>query len=766
MSPKLLASQAHSFESVYSLNMFAPGLAFDTSNAPQNSLNLRRSIGFSITPEGRISPNLGFVPRSFAYSTDSVDYSLARIRQIYWWERSLGGGTMLAAGCIHADSPGGLYTFSSRGVASDPRDVTSDVGGTVRAVPADEWVNPSGVSAGVLWPKKVIESGIGDTPPELECRDRNAFIDFVPFGDSCFIFDGRNQPLLMRNTFSLMPSVIPLVGGGVLAHVVDGARIEALEPGAYTYAFVPVLGTLGKAPVGYHTPGKEVSFLSVSVKVKKWSSDGRGIYVSGTMASSYLRPTLSAGATGKGVGGIVTLSNLSAYFEAVPSATEIQIYRTQHNTPELHLYVGSVFSGEDSFVDATPDSQLGGALDLRAGPPPIARLGATYQDRLWTIGDIGAGLPNLIRFSERFAPTRFPGDYFLYDLQLMQDDKIIRVVPMAGGLFIFTQNAIYRVVGSTPSDFTLAPITQSVGCLAARTLTQWREGVVFLSGDGPVFFDGTSVTNLSGSMQKYFREHLKSHVGLDHAVGVATKDYYHICLHDDTYEYDSLTDPSEVASMMLSLNLTNGAWGASRLLSIQSACQTSDGRALVARDAYQHTYGGGIYEILEDCVWGWDVGNSTAADKGLSLDRSQSMGKECQLVWDNIACDNETEKKVLNRIEIVYTGGAPDMWGGTVWSDIVSEGSGYEFTATSQPAWQADGAYILWNSFSDGTDIGLEREKHVQSIDIAGSDQNIYGNRFSLKLRPEYDDGTVKTLLAWAEIYEIRFFYTSEDIHA
>lgn len=68
-------------------------------------------------------------------------------------------------------------------------------------------------------------------------------------------------------------------------------------------------------------------------------------------------------------------------------------------------------------------------------------------------------------------------------------------------LLVFRHSSVWRLTGSTSSTFVLKPLSKEVGCLDARSIVETDKGVFWVSSRGLMFTDGTTIKNVSGSVQ-------------------------------------------------------------------------------------------------------------------------------------------------------------------------------------------------------------------------------------------------------------------------
>jgi len=70
------------------------------------------------------------------------------------------------------------------------------------------------------------------------------------------------------------------------------------------------------------------------------------------------------------------------------------------------------------------------------------------------------------------------------------------------GLMILRRSSIWLLRGSTTVNFALQIVSREVGCLDARSILETDQGVYFMSHKGLMMANGTSVKNLSGTVQQ------------------------------------------------------------------------------------------------------------------------------------------------------------------------------------------------------------------------------------------------------------------------
>jgi hypothetical protein len=750
---------------VYELKDFSQGISFASPGGTSGALDIS-SRSFLVTPRGTLKTTLGYMCLTVLpyMANGTFGNFFEHLQQAFWWERPSGGGVLLAASAVGWDK-GFLYRFDMSGPKKSIRYAQYNEEGDVT------YEYPSGVTVGMMIPKEIEELGHPAARLDFACRDDFAFIDFVPYGDYCFVFDGVNAPAMIHPNLMVSHAGSPVIGRAVQTQVNGGTLYEGIAAGDYVYAFVPILRSLGEGHAGYGEYDEDDSFLTVSVPQFRKDCQGRLSIPLLSETAVHTQEMRGSGGVSAGAswGGFVMLKNFHEYFDSLPQISEIKIYRTRAGSAGEYFYVGTVEEGEDSFLDNVPDYAMGEALDLAVRTVPRGRLACTFQDRLFVVGD--GPDRNLIRYSERYAPIRFPEDYFIHTPQMFTDDEVVRVVEVRGNLYFLLRNSIAVLEGSTPAEFTLRVVTSAVGCVAPRSLTRWRDGIIFLSAGGPVYFDGQSLDNLSGAMESYFSDHGLAGTSLWTACGVASKDYYHLSLHDDLY--GNVGPSSGTNNRILSCCLTNKAWSDNTGPNFDSACQTRDGRVLITLNRRLDRHGG-VYELFEDFPWNWWIGASVESRNGMcrsaypdTYSDSNTMVRDSQFVWKGLDLGAPGVWKTVDRVEVHYVGYYDNAW--QLQFDSID--MSVDFTQVTPP-----GAgylqHILWDTANEyaGTGCVLATRKHriarfegEYAADTgAGTSRSATGRTFDLTLRPR--SASIPTDdIQWAEVEKIVVYFHTED---
>ena len=90
--------------------------------------------------------------------------------------------------------------------------------------------------------------------------------------------------------------------------------------------------------------------------------------------------------------------------------------------------------------------------------------------------------PQTLVFSEPFDEDGFTGGQGAGTIKV--DDNIVGLKVFRDALFIFCENRIFKMTGSTLSDFAIQPVTRDIGCVNRDTIQEFAGDLLFLGPDG------------------------------------------------------------------------------------------------------------------------------------------------------------------------------------------------------------------------------------------------------------------------------------------
>jgi len=94
------------------------------------------------------------------------------------------------------------------------------------------------------------------------------------------------------------------------------------------------------------------------------------------------------------------------------------------------------------------------------------------------------------------------------------DDTIVGLKVFREDLFIFCENRIFKLSGTSSTNFAVAPVTRNIGCVNGDTIQEFAGDLIFLGPDGLRTIAGTArigdveLGTISSNVQTLFRENL------------------------------------------------------------------------------------------------------------------------------------------------------------------------------------------------------------------------------------------------------------------
>ena len=113
------------------------------------------------------------------------------------------------------------------------------------------------------------------------------------------------------------------------------------------------------------------------------------------------------------------------------------------------------------------------------------------------------------------------------------DDTVVALKVFRNSLFIFCENRIFKLTGSSSSDFVVEPVTRSIGCINSFTVQEFAGDLIFLGPDGlrtiaaTERIGDTELGTISKNIQSIFDEQISSSVDFDSVV-IPDKTQYRI----------------------------------------------------------------------------------------------------------------------------------------------------------------------------------------------------------------------------------------------
>ena len=139
--------------------------------------------------------------------------------------------------------------------------------------------------------------------------------------------------------------------------------------------------------------------------------------------------------------------------------------------------------------------------------------------------------PQTLVFSEPFDEDGFQSGDGAGTIKV--DDNIVGLKVFRDALFIFCENRIFKLTGSSLSDFAIQPVTRDIGCVNRDTIQEFAGDLLFLGPDGlrtvaaTARIGDTALGAITQNVQSIFDKNIKDSTVFDSVV-IPDKTQYRI----------------------------------------------------------------------------------------------------------------------------------------------------------------------------------------------------------------------------------------------
>ena len=212
----------------------------------------------------------------------------------------------------------------------------------------------------------------------------------------------------------------------------------------------------------------------------------------------------------------VTLGATGAISLQVPNSSDAQ-------TDAIVIYGRNVTAGEEvrrkatsAAMDGTNSSTLvvtSSAWSSNDEAPtthnvPLAHKFAVPWKNRWWAADSTTG--NRLYFTELFQPQSWPTLFYI-DIPFERGDEITALYALGDTLLVFGQSKLFLILGQTSLDFEVRPSAGAQsGALGPRCVEGIENGVVHLSADGLLIYDGASDKLLTFDIEPAMRDLIRN----------------------------------------------------------------------------------------------------------------------------------------------------------------------------------------------------------------------------------------------------------------
>ena len=181
------------------------------------------------------------------------------------------------------------------------------------------------------------------------------------------------------------------------------------------------------------------------------------------------------------------------------------------------------------------------ATDVGASSVAGSKFVAAYREHMFYAGK--STTPQELVFSVPFDEDDFTASDGAGSIKV--DDTIVGLKVFRESLFIFCENRIFKLTGSTLSDFAIQPVTRNIGCINGDTIQEFAGDLVFLGPDGLRTVAATAkigdveLGTISRNIQSIFDSNIRD-AALFESVTIPDKTQYRIFFTKDG-QTDALT---------------------------------------------------------------------------------------------------------------------------------------------------------------------------------------------------------------------------------
>ena len=174
------------------------------------------------------------------------------------------------------------------------------------------------------------------------------------------------------------------------------------------------------------------------------------------------------------------------------------------------------------------------ATDVSTSSVVGAKTVAAYRNHMFYAGK--STTPQEIVFSEPFNEDGFSSGAGAGSIKV--DDTVVAIKVFRDSLFIFCENRIFKLTGSSLSDFAVQPVTRNIGCINSFTVQEFAGDLIFLGPDGlrtvaaTARIGDTELGTISKNIQSLFDENIKDAAAFDSVV-IPDKTQYRIFFNKD-----------------------------------------------------------------------------------------------------------------------------------------------------------------------------------------------------------------------------------------
>jgi len=184
----------------------------------------------------------------------------------------------------------------------------------------------------------------------------------------------------------------------------------------------------------------------------------------------------------------------TSIFQATPAGSSWTSIDSGRTSAGKYAFERFNFDGNDKLivVDGTNAPTIFntsfGATDVSASAVAGSKFVTAFKNHMFYAGK--ATTKQEVVFSEPFDEDGFNAGDGAGSIKV--DDTIVGLKVFRDNLFIFCENRIFKLGGSSLSDFAVVPVTRNIGCINGNTIQEFAGDLIFLGPDGLRTIAGTA----------------------------------------------------------------------------------------------------------------------------------------------------------------------------------------------------------------------------------------------------------------------------------
>jgi len=203
-------------------------------------------------------------------------------------------------------------------------------------------------------------------------------------------------------------------------------------------------------------------------------------------------------------------------FSATPGGSSWTERDTGRSSAGKYTFQRFNFDGNDKLIVAdganapTVFNSSFTATDVSESSVSGTKFVTAFKDHMFYAGK--SSTPQEVVFSQPFDEDAFSSGSGAGSIKV--DDVITGLKVFRDNLFIFCENRIFQLTGSSSSDFAVKPVTRNIGCVNGQTIQEFAGDLIFLGPDGLRTIAGTArigdveLGTISSNVQSLFDDNL------------------------------------------------------------------------------------------------------------------------------------------------------------------------------------------------------------------------------------------------------------------